>query len=70
MHLTPNQRMEIVSIYLSLAPCRSLNRANVTSQIATQQKIFITPLGVKKIMKKWHLSCNILFYFQIVMQRL
>jgi hypothetical protein len=47
MHLTPNQRIQVVNIYFNLVR-RSLNRAKVTSQLAGERRIFISERGVKK----------------------
>ena len=52
MHLTPNQRSEVVAIYFKIIPSRSINRAALTSQIAAQQKNYISEIGVKRIISK------------------
>ena len=49
MHLTLNQRSKIVAIYFSLTPKRSINRAEITFQIAAQKKIIISEKGHKRI---------------------
>ena len=58
MHLTPNQRSEVVAIYFKIIPSRSINRAALTSQIAAQQKIYISERGVKRIIARWQLISN------------
>jgi hypothetical protein len=65
MHLTPNQRIQVVNIYFNLVR-RSLNRAKVTSQLAVERRIFISERGVKKIIAKWKLEsiCLIILRFK------
>ena len=48
MHLTPNQRSQVVTIYFGLERRRSDNRAKVTSLLAAQLSIFISEIGFKK----------------------
>ena len=64
MHLTPNQRIQVVNIYFNLVR-RSLNRAKVTSQLAGERRI-ISERGVKKIIAKWKLEsiCLIILRFK------
>ena len=53
MHLTPVQRLRVLTIYFALVPNRSFKRAKKTSEIAAQQNIEISESGVKKIIAKW-----------------
>ena len=50
MHLNPNQRIQVVTIYFGfgIERRRSDNRAKVTSLLAAQLFIFISEIGVKK----------------------
>ena len=56
MHLTPNQRSEVVDIYNRLPTDRSVNRAKVTVELAALQQITISEKGVRDIINKWNLK--------------
>jgi hypothetical protein len=56
MHLTPNQRSEVIDIYNRLPNDRSVNRPKVTVELAALQQITISEKGVRDIVTKWNLT--------------
>jgi hypothetical protein len=58
MHLTPVQRMRVVTIYSRLPQNRSINRYKLTKQKAAKQFIFVSEKGIYKVIKKWKHHSN------------
>jgi hypothetical protein len=56
MHLTPNQRSEVVDIYNRFPTDRSVKRAKVTVELAALQQITISEKGVRDIINEWNLT--------------
>ena len=65
MHLTPVERMTIVSIYSSLAYSRTVNRAKATSALAARQNIYISDKSVKNTIRNWLITSNIYFISKV-----
>ena len=66
MHLTPVERMTIVSIYSSLAYSRTVNRAKATSALAARQNIYISDKSVKNTIRKLQVIFILLFEIWLV----